>query len=71
MGESWLSVLLVATLTTMTMTAMTKADPFSTPSTITRDDIVDSKLVCFQSLFHTTLVIFLSFGIVIFFFLLS
>ncbi|KAL6439265.1 hypothetical protein ACFW04_003865 [Cataglyphis niger] len=44
MGESWLSVLLAATLTTMTMTAMTKADPFSTPSTITRDDIVDSKL---------------------------
>ncbi|XP_029678239.1 probable G-protein coupled receptor CG31760 isoform X1 [Formica exsecta] len=44
MGESWLSVLLAATLTTMMMTAMTKADPFSTPSTITRDDFVDSKL---------------------------
>ncbi|XP_012214859.2 probable G-protein coupled receptor CG31760 isoform X3 [Linepithema humile] len=45
MGESWLSVLLAATLTTMTMTAMTKADSSSTPSlsTTTRDDIIDSK----------------------------
>ncbi|XP_029158629.1 probable G-protein coupled receptor CG31760 isoform X2 [Nylanderia fulva] len=46
MGESWLSVLLAATLTTMTMTAVTKADhPSSTPSlsTIARDDIIDSK----------------------------
>lgn len=50
MGESWLSVLLAATLTTMTMTAMTKADPSSTPSlsTTTRDDIIDSKRVCFH-----------------------
>lgn len=45
MGESWLSVLLAAMLTTMTMTAVTKANPSSTPSlsTIARDDIVDSK----------------------------
>ncbi|XP_077274302.1 putative G-protein coupled receptor CG31760 isoform X4 [Temnothorax americanus] len=46
MGESWLSVLLAATLTTMTMMAVTtKADSSSTPSlsTTARDDIVDSK----------------------------
>ncbi|XP_011633891.1 probable G-protein coupled receptor CG31760 isoform X4 [Pogonomyrmex barbatus] len=46
MGESWLSVLLAATLTTMTMTAVTKADLSSTPSpspSIARDDIVDAK----------------------------
>ncbi|XP_011876133.1 PREDICTED: probable G-protein coupled receptor CG31760 isoform X2 [Vollenhovia emeryi] len=46
MGESWLSVLLAATLTTMTMMAvMTEADSSSTPSLSTgaRDDVADSK----------------------------
>ncbi|XP_011268534.2 probable G-protein coupled receptor CG31760 isoform X2 [Camponotus floridanus] len=43
MGESWLSILLAATLTTMTMTAVTKANSFSTPSTTARDDTIDSK----------------------------
>lgn len=48
MGESWLSVLLAATLTTMTMMAVTEADSSSTPSlsTTARDDVVDSKRVC-------------------------
>jgi len=48
MGESWLSVLLAATLTTMIMMAVTKADSSSTPSlsTTARDDIADSKRVC-------------------------
>lgn len=52
MGESWLSVLLAATLTTMTMMAVTKADSSSMPflSTTARDDIVDSKRVCLPSL---------------------
>lgn len=44
MGESWLSILLAATLTTMTMTAVTKANSFSTSSTTARDDIIDSKV---------------------------
>ncbi|KAG5306243.1 Y1760 protein, partial [Acromyrmex insinuator] len=45
MGESWLSVLLAGTLTTMIMIAVTKANSFSTPSLSTsiRNDIVDSK----------------------------
>lgn len=45
MGESWLSVLFAATLTTITMMAVTKADSSSTPSlsTTARDDIVNSK----------------------------
>ncbi|XP_018309084.1 probable G-protein coupled receptor CG31760 isoform X4 [Mycetomoellerius zeteki] len=45
MGESWLSVLLTAALTTMIMMTVTKADSSPTPSlsTIVRDDIVDSK----------------------------
>ncbi|XP_018344922.1 PREDICTED: probable G-protein coupled receptor CG31760 isoform X4 [Trachymyrmex septentrionalis] len=45
MGESWLSVLLASTLTTMIMMAVTMANSLSTSSlsTIVRNDIVDSK----------------------------
>ncbi|XP_018048165.1 PREDICTED: uncharacterized protein LOC108687073 [Atta colombica] len=45
MGESWVSVLLAGTLTTMIMVVVTKANSFSTPSlsTIVHNDIVDSK----------------------------
>ncbi|XP_011343093.1 probable G-protein coupled receptor CG31760 isoform X3 [Ooceraea biroi] len=46
MGESWLSVLLAATMTMMTMMAVTRADSSSTPSLSTsthNDDVVDSK----------------------------
>ncbi|KYN37519.1 hypothetical protein ALC56_08120 [Trachymyrmex septentrionalis] len=48
MGESWLSVLLASTLTTMIMMAVTMANSLSTSSlsTIVRNDIVDSKRVC-------------------------
>lgn len=59
MGESWLSVLLAAMLTTMTMTAVTKADSLSTPSLLTtvRDDVVDSKRVCLhRCLFNSTMI---------------
>ncbi|EGI67625.1 Putative G-protein coupled receptor [Acromyrmex echinatior] len=52
MGESWLSVLLAGTLTTMIMIAVTKANSFSTPSLSTsiRNDIVDSKRNYIQNL---------------------
>lgn len=57
MGESWLSVLLAATVTTMTMMAcVTRAADLSStaPLTIARDDLpLDSKRVRFLPLVLT------------------
>ncbi|XP_070517623.1 probable G-protein coupled receptor CG31760 isoform X1 [Cardiocondyla obscurior] len=52
MGESWLSVLLAATLTTMTMMAVTEADSSSTPSlsTTARDEIEAKRVAVEQAL---------------------